>query len=124
MEPGLSDKGASDQPLRLCKAIRFWARLRGLHAWPSGWILEGQRGLCIAPCNAIHTVGMSHAIDVVFLDRHLTELKRREGVQPNRIAACPEAAMAIELPPGYCRRYPDYLQRIRLALASPPSADL
>jgi uncharacterized membrane protein (UPF0127 family) len=57
-------------------------------------------GLWISPCEAIHTFGMTFAIDVVFLDRGRKVLKIRAAMPPGRIAVCLRAQGVIELPPG------------------------
>lgn len=56
-------------------------------------------------------------IDVVFVDTRLREVRRFEALLPNRVVVCPGAHAAVELYAGYCRRHPDYLLRIRRALA-------
>ncbi|NYT61212.1 DUF192 domain-containing protein [Alcaligenaceae bacterium] len=91
----------------------FWTRLRGLHAWR---FLPCGTGLHLSPCNAIHTFGLAYAIDVVFLDAAFIEIKRVDGIQPNRAAFCWKAASVVELPAGYCAAHPDYAREIRLAL--------
>lgn len=63
-------------------------------AWPPG------SALIIAPCQAVHTVGMRFAIDVVFVDRAGSVVKVREQVVPWRIAGALSAFAAIELPAG------------------------
>jgi uncharacterized membrane protein (UPF0127 family) len=63
-------------------------------AWPAG------SALVIAPCQAVHTVGMQFAIDVVFVDRQGRVLKVREGMRPWRMAAALTAFAVVELPAG------------------------
>lgn len=63
-------------------------------AWPAG------SALIIAPCQAVHTVGMQFAIDVVFVDRAGRVVKVRERVVPFRMAGALRAFAAIELPAG------------------------
>ena len=63
-------------------------------AWPAG------SALIIAPCQAVHTVGMQFAIDVVFVDRRGRVVKVREAVRPWRIAAALTAFAVVELPAG------------------------
>lgn len=62
--------------------------------WPAG------SALIIAPCQAVHTVGMKFAIDVVFVDRAGRVVKVRERVRPFRIAGALSAFATIELPAG------------------------
>jgi uncharacterized membrane protein (UPF0127 family) len=57
-------------------------------------------GLWIAPCEAIHTVGMPWPIDVVFLDRNRRVLKIVTELLPWRIAVCLRSFSVLELPAG------------------------
>jgi uncharacterized membrane protein (UPF0127 family) len=99
--------------LRLYKATGFLDRLRGLHAYPP---LAGDTGLFLAPCRAVHTVGLRYSIDVVFLDRHGRVIRRVEALPPARMAWCLQSVSVVELPAGYCRAQPDYERAIRAAL--------
>lgn len=101
------------QQLVLRQSTTFWSRLRGLYGSPP--LPEGH-GLFIRPCKAVHTLGLTGPIDVVFLDHALNEVKRVDALGANRIAGCWSAMGVIELPPGYCQRHTDYLCRIRRAL--------
>ncbi|MEO6959260.1 MAG: DUF192 domain-containing protein [Burkholderiaceae bacterium] len=100
-------------PLMLYRATSFWARLRGLHAHSA---LSGHRGLWLFPCNAIQTFGLVAEIDVIFLDARGRVLKRVDCLAPNRIAFCLSAKSVVELPRGYCARYPHYLAAIYRSL--------
>lgn len=60
--------------------------------------------LIIAPCAAVHTVGMQFPIDVVFANRMGRVLKIMNRVRPWRIAAALRAFAAIELPAGSVER--------------------
>ena len=62
--------------------------------WPAG------SALIIAPCQAVHTVGMKFAIDVVFVNRAGTVVKVRERVRPFRATGALRAFATIELPAG------------------------
>ena len=62
--------------------------------WPAG------AALVIAPCQAVHTVGMRFAIDVMFVDRSGRVVKVRERMPPWRIAGAMRAFATIELPAG------------------------
>ncbi|HLR14173.1 MAG TPA: DUF192 domain-containing protein [Burkholderiaceae bacterium] len=99
--------------LQLVLAHTFVQRLCGLWLHPP---LALNQGLCLMPCNAIHTVGMRHAIDVVFLDARGQLRKRVDGLAPMRWAVCNKARYAVELAAGYCCRHPDHADRIRQAL--------
>ncbi len=104
-----------DQPvLTLHVASRFWDRLRGLHAYLR---LSEDTGLHLLPCSAIHTFGMAYAIDVVFLDHFLNEVRLVNSMPPNRVAVCLEAASVVELNAGYCRSHSGYADAIRRALS-------
>jgi uncharacterized membrane protein (UPF0127 family) len=72
-------------------------RRRGLLETKS---LETGDGLWIAPCEAIHTVGMRWPIDVAFLDRHHRIRKIVRKLAPWRIAICFTAFSVLELPAG------------------------
>lgn len=60
-------------------------------------------GLWIKPCEAVHTVGMRFAIDLVYLDRKHRIRKLRSAVPPWRLSACLTAHSVIELPAGTIR---------------------
>ncbi len=57
-------------------------------------------GLLIKPCNAIHMMFMSFAIDAVFLDREWQVLKVVHDLRPWRMAACAGAFAVVELRGG------------------------
>lgn len=84
-------------PLSWRHATTFSARLRGLlfHA-P---LVPGE-ALRISPCNAVHTIGMRYAIDVVFVASDGCVLKVVYGLPPWRMASCRLAAEVIELAAG------------------------
>jgi uncharacterized protein len=62
--------------------------------------LDAGEGLWIAPCEAVHTIGMKFAIDVLFLDRKRRVLKIRSDMQKWRMSACLRAHSVLELPSG------------------------
>ncbi len=62
--------------------------------------LSAQQALWIAPCNAVHTVGMRMPIDVVFLSRNGTVLSVHDTVRPNRFRLHWRAAAVVELRAG------------------------
>lgn len=64
--------------------------------------LAAGEGLWIVPCEAVHTIGMKFAIDVVFLSRQRKVLKIRRGMKKWRMAGCLRAHSVLELPPGTC----------------------
>jgi len=73
------------------------SRLLGLagldrHAAPAG--------LLIPRCRAVHTFGMRFAVDLLFLDRRLREVSRRQALAPRRFAYERRAWAVLELPAG------------------------
>jgi uncharacterized membrane protein (UPF0127 family) len=62
--------------------------------------LERGEGLWITPCEAIHTVGMKFAIDVLFLDKKRKVVKIRAAMPRWRMAASLFAHSVLELPSG------------------------
>ena len=62
--------------------------------------LDAGEGLWIAPCEAVHTIGMKFAIDVLFLDRKRRVLKIRSDMRQWRMSACLRAHSVLELPSG------------------------
>jgi len=56
--------------------------------------------LIIAPCCAVHTVGMRFAIDVIFVDRGGRVIRTASSVPPWRMAIAPRAYAAIEMAAG------------------------
>jgi len=62
--------------------------------------LPSGEGLWIAPCEAVHTIGMKFAIDVLFLSRDKRVLKIRANMVPGRLAFCLRANGVLELAAG------------------------
>ena len=63
--------------------------------------LEPGTGLLITPSQAVHTVGMRFAIDVVFIDRNWKVIHLRPDMVPFRISKiCWRARSVLELPAG------------------------
>jgi len=61
-------------------------------------------GLLIVPSQAVHTVGMAFAIDVIFLDKKYNVIGFREAVRPFRVTSVFWKALAVlELPVGTIR---------------------
>lgn len=65
-------------------AFTFFSRLKGLLGRDT---LGGGRGLHIAPCNAIHTIGMRFTIDLIFLDKDFKVTSIRRNVRPGSVVA-------------------------------------
>ena len=72
-------------------------RMRGLLARPA---LRTGQGLLIAPCSAVHALGMNYPLDLVFLNTAGRVLKLVQALLPWRMAACRGARMVLELPAG------------------------
>jgi hypothetical protein len=62
--------------------------------------LASGEGLWIAPCEAIHTFGMSYPIDLVFIDKRYRVVKLVQSILPRRISFSCRAHSVIELAPG------------------------
>lgn len=73
------------------------ARRRGLKGVTE---LEDGSGLWIAPCEAIHTIGMKIPIDVLFLSKDYRVRKISAGLGPRRISICLPAHSVLELRAG------------------------
>jgi uncharacterized protein len=90
-------------PIRIpvTRAVRWWDRLRGLLGRPA---LPPGRGLLIAPCRGIHTIGMRYSIDVAFLDGFGHVLALHRGLGRMRLAVCARSRAALEMPAGEIAR--------------------
>jgi uncharacterized protein len=84
-------------------ADRGPARTRGLLGRQS--LGEGE-GLWIVPCEAVHTIGMRFAIDLIYLDRRNVVRKVRSSVPPWRLSGCLRAHSVIELAAGTLKTTP------------------
>ncbi len=62
--------------------------------------LAAGEGLWIAPCEAVHTIGMKFPIDVLFLDKKRKVLKIKHEMPRSRMAVCLRAHSVLELPSG------------------------
>ena len=81
---------------RLEAALDSASRRRGLlgrERWTDS-------ALVLAPCNAVHTLFMRFAIDVLFVDRAGSIVRMRRAVPPWRIALAWRGFATIELPAG------------------------
>lgn len=66
--------------------------------------LEPGAGLLIVPSQAVHTIGMRFAIDVLFVDRKWRVVHLRPAMIPNRVAGHWSAQFVLELPAGVIAR--------------------
>ncbi len=79
-------------------ANRYWSRLVGLLGRSH---LSAGEGLVLAPGNAIHTLFMRMAIDVIFVDKNGEVVKTAVKVRPFRFVLCPlRTRYTVELPVG------------------------
>ncbi len=85
-------------PVRIAES--GWDRTRGLLGRPA---LQGSEGLFITRCSSVHTVGMRHVIDVVFVDRAGRIVRIAEHLAPMRVAMCRKASSVLELAAGQAR---------------------
>lgn len=84
-------------------ADSFFARLVGLLHTRE---LAHDAGLLIRPCNAVHTLGMAYAIDVLFLSKEGRVLKVVHAMPPGRLGAPVRGAkQVVELPAGAALRH-------------------
>jgi len=93
--------------LHPCRTFR--QRLLGLHGFRS---LDADEGLWIVPCAAVHTLGLTQPLDVVFLDVQDQPVRICAPLRPNRAAWCWRAHSVVELSAGCCQRNPDYAAQI------------
>jgi hypothetical protein len=82
-------------------ADRPWTRMRGLLGRTG--LPEGE-GMLFPRTGSVHTMFMRFPIDVVFLDRELTVLSVKPGVQPWRAVKQKGAKWTLELAAGEAAR--------------------
>ncbi|MCG6957649.1 MAG: DUF192 domain-containing protein [Gemmatimonadetes bacterium] len=63
-------------------ADRWWRRAIGLLGRST---LDSGEGLLLAPCNAVHTIGMRFPIDVAFLDANGCVVSMKPALRPGRL---------------------------------------
>ena len=87
----------------LCTRVAesFLARARGLLARPP---LGVDEAMLIRPCNAIHTIGMSYTLDVVFFDKGGVMLKLGT-VDPSSFFSYRAAHAVLEMQEGTIGRF-------------------
>ena len=90
--------------LTLHVASAFNARRKGLAKMDA---MPPDHALHIMRCNAIHTIGMRFALDLVWLakDGHIVRVD--EDVAPRRLKRCSGARTVIETRAGAGRRFAD-----------------
>ena len=62
--------------------------------------LEPGEGLWLAPCEAVHTIGMRFPIEVLLLKRKKKVLKIKNQMKRGRMSVCLRAHSVLELPSG------------------------
>lgn len=77
------------------RTTNFLERMRGLLFRNP---LKEDEALLITSCNSVHMIGMTCAIDLIYLDKNWTVLKLVQRLKPWRLSACTKASMVIELP--------------------------
>ena len=84
-------------------ADTFWRRLIGLLATPQ---LPPEKGLWIAPCQRVHTIGMRWPIDVLMLDQAGTIVSLTEKLGIYRLGPPgQQGGAAVELASGSIGKY-------------------
>ena len=78
---------------------------RALGLWAQGPLMNDEL-LRIAPCRAVHTLGLRIAIDLVFVDRAGRVLDLVPALPPNRIASRWGAWAVWEAPAGWLQSRP------------------
>lgn len=99
-KPTLTLSVSGEPVLKAFEANTFYKRLRGLHAF---WPLGADEALIINPCNAIHTLTMPTAIDVLFVNAAGVVLST-QTVPRFRFRRCVGAAAVVEMSAGTLQR--------------------
>lgn len=96
----LSDNQVIVRELRM--ADNFFTRAKGLLGTKE--LPEGH-GLLIRPCNSVHMLWMSYAIDVVFLSKAMEVVRVIPELKPWRLSPVVKGAyQVLELPEGTISR--------------------
>jgi uncharacterized membrane protein (UPF0127 family) len=70
----------------------FWGRLVGYLFVPES---ENKNGMLLLTTKRVHTFGMSHPLDLYFLDRSFKLIDIQRDLKPNRISASPKGCAHI-----------------------------
>ncbi|MCX2860951.1 DUF192 domain-containing protein [Paucibacter sp. PLA-PC-4] len=103
---GLVRLSAPNLPLRLNGRLTAYSVRKVRHRWLSSLAPWRDRrlgdacGLWLAPCNVVHTLGLWHAVDVVFLKADGTIARVAKRVPPWRFLSCSRASSALRLRAG------------------------
>ncbi|MCU7371797.1 DUF192 domain-containing protein [Paucibacter sp. O1-1] len=93
-------------PLQLNGRLTAYSVRKVRHRWLSSLAPWRDRrlgdacGLWLAPCNVVHTLGLWHAVDVVFLEADGTIARVAKRVPPWRFVSCSRASSALRLRAG------------------------
>ena len=82
-------------------AHSLWQRLRGLIGRTP---LQPGEGMLLNPCGSVHTIAMSYALDLVFMDKQGQVLKCVSALPPYRMAKARKARFTLELAQGAIER--------------------
>ena len=82
--PGVRQLCTDGRPVvaQVAAADTFWRRAVGLLGRRA---LPPEQGLWLAPCAAVHTLGMRFALDLIFLDRRLQVVRVVRNVPAQRV---------------------------------------
>ncbi|MDC6166402.1 DUF192 domain-containing protein [Paucibacter sp. XJ19-41] len=103
---GLVRLSAPNLPLKLNGRLTAYSVRKVRHRWLSSLAPWRDRrlgdacGLWLAPCNVVHTLGLWHAVDVVFLEADGTIARVAKRVPPWRFVSCSRASSALRLRAG------------------------
>jgi uncharacterized membrane protein (UPF0127 family) len=99
---------------RVRRAAGSWMRTVGFltHAH-----IAADEGMWFEPCDAVHTLGMRSALDIVFLDDEQRVVRCTAGVPPWRpyVGGGADARITVEFGPGFLALNPIAVG-VRLAL--------
>ncbi|MGH7552813.1 MAG: DUF192 domain-containing protein [Longimicrobiales bacterium] len=83
---------------RVAIADRWWSRMRGFVSRPAPGAGEG---ILLSPCRAVHMLGVSFPLDVLFVDRRGSVVATYQGLEPGRRTGFHRnAEYALEVPAG------------------------
>lgn len=86
-------------------AFDWWSRLRGLLGRPP-LAADGSEALVLAPCASVHTIGMTYALDLVFLDGVGRVVGIHRRIPPWRTCGARDACTTVEFQAGALERVP------------------
>lgn len=87
-------------PIKICLAVGFVERLRGLLFTDS---LYPGHGMYFKPCSEVHSFGMAYALDVLFLDSQ-EKVINLDVLPKHNMRRCRGAKSVVELSEGSIER--------------------